>query len=323
MVDENRLFWYNRIKLDIGVMILNILHMRYAVEVAQAGSINKASERLLVAQPNLSRSIKELEADLGITLFDRSSRGMFLTPDGEQFIGYAKKILNQIDEVEQVYKGGKSLKRRFSVSVPRSSYICDAFAHFCNTIEPGSAVISYQETNSGQVIQNVLSSDCKIGVVRYAETYDSYFKTSFAEKGLVSEPIREFRHMLLMRKDSPLAKIQTVNYHDLESCVEIIYADAYVPSLRLPKHEEPTEEHGRHVYVLERASQLELLAQNPEAFAWVSPSPAQLLKRYGLIQRDFPETRQISKDVLIYHKDYRLSNLDKRFIEILKSYSEI
>ena len=76
---------------------MNILHMKYAVEVAKVGSLNKAAETLLIAQPNISRSIKELEADLGITIFDRTSKGMFLTPEGENFIGYAKNILKQIE----------------------------------------------------------------------------------------------------------------------------------------------------------------------------------------------------------------------------------
>ena len=72
---------------------MNVIHMKYAVEVAKAGSINKASETLLVAQPNLSRSIKEFEKELGITIFSRTSKGMTLTPKGEEFIAYAKNIL--------------------------------------------------------------------------------------------------------------------------------------------------------------------------------------------------------------------------------------
>ena len=76
--------------------MMNILHMKYAVEVARLGSLNKAAETLLIAQPNISRSIKELEADLGISIFSRSAKGMVLTPDGEEFIGYAKSILKQI-----------------------------------------------------------------------------------------------------------------------------------------------------------------------------------------------------------------------------------
>ena len=75
---------------------MNILHMKYALEVARAGSINKASENLLVTQPNVSRAIRELENDLGIQIFKRTAKGMDLTVDGEQFIRYANKLSNQI-----------------------------------------------------------------------------------------------------------------------------------------------------------------------------------------------------------------------------------
>ena len=100
---------------------MNILHMKYAVEVANFGSLNKASEELLIAPPNLSRSIKELEADLGIMIFDRSSKGMTLTRRGEEFIHYAKKILEQIEEVEQTFREAEPVKKQFSISVPRAS----------------------------------------------------------------------------------------------------------------------------------------------------------------------------------------------------------
>ena len=96
---------------------MNVIHMKYAVEVAKAGSINKASETLLVAQPNLSRSIKELEADLGITIFLRTSKGMTLTPKGEEFMGYAKNILSQLDELETMYKSELPAKQTFSQTV--------------------------------------------------------------------------------------------------------------------------------------------------------------------------------------------------------------
>ena len=87
--------------------------MKYAVEVAKSGSLNKASEILLIAQPNLSRSIKELEADLGITIFERTTRGMTLTPEGEEFIGFAKGILSQIEQVDKYYKENSVKKQKF------------------------------------------------------------------------------------------------------------------------------------------------------------------------------------------------------------------
>ena len=68
---------------------MNLLHIKYALEVAKSGSLSKASEVLLIAPPNISRSIKDLEADLGITIFDRTTKGMELTPEGEVFLKYA------------------------------------------------------------------------------------------------------------------------------------------------------------------------------------------------------------------------------------------
>ena len=90
---------------------MNLLHMKHALEVAKAGSLSKASEVLLIAAPNISRSIKELETDLGISIFDRTQNGMKLTPEGEEFINFAKGILGQIDEVEKFYKTGAPKKQ--------------------------------------------------------------------------------------------------------------------------------------------------------------------------------------------------------------------
>ena len=100
---------------------MNLLHMKYALEVAKAGSVNKAAEELLIAQPNLSRAIKELEANVGITIFDRSAKGMFLTPDGEIFVRYAKSVLQQVENIENLFKNRDAGRERFSVSVPRVS----------------------------------------------------------------------------------------------------------------------------------------------------------------------------------------------------------
>ena len=97
---------------------MNLLHMKYAVEIAEAKSINRASETLFVGQPTLSRAIKELEQNLGIKIFDRSAKGMFLTPDGEVFIRYAKAILKQVDEVEAAFRRSGTQRQRFRFHAP-------------------------------------------------------------------------------------------------------------------------------------------------------------------------------------------------------------
>ena len=290
--------------------------MKYAVEVARLGSLSRAAESLLTAQPNVSRSIKELEADLGISIFSRSAKGVMLTPEGEEFIGYAKSILKQIDDVELLYKQGAPKKQKFSISVPRACYISDAFAEFSKCIGEDPAEIFYKETNSQRTINNVLNNDYKLGIIRYAENYDKYFKDMLEEKGLAYELVSEFSYVLIMSRDNPLAKKDEITFADLTPYVEIAHADPYVPSMPLSRvvKEELPDDIDRRIFIFERASQFDLLSGNPETFMWISPAPDKMLDRYTLVQKRCVDNKKIYKDVLIYREGYRLTSLDRRFI---------
>ena len=299
---------------------MNLLHMKYAIVIAETNSINKAAELLYVGQPTLSRAVKELESSLGVTIFERSAKGMFLTPDGETFIRYAKTVLRQVDAIEEMFQKGRVSKKRFSVSVPRASYIAEAFAAFSKLVDQNmQAEIFYKETNSMRTLRNVLQENYKLGIVRYAENYDKYYKAMMEEKGLEHELITKFRYVLLMNSSSPLAAKENITFDDLKDKIEIAHADPYVPSLPFAqiKKEELPDNSDRRIFVFERASQFELLSQNPETFMWVSSIPQKLLQRYGLTQRVCDENRRVYKDVLIYRRDYTLGNLDNLFIEQL------
>jgi len=298
---------------------MNILHMKYAVEVAKLGSLNKAAETLLIAQPNISRSIKELEADLGITIFNRSAKGMDLTPEGEEFINYAQNILKQIDEVEMFYKQGSTNKQKFSISVPRACYISDAFAEFSKNIKDSPAEIFYKETNTQTTINNVLNNDYKLGIIRYAGNYDKFFKAMLEEKGLCYEMVAEFSYVLIMSAANPLAEKDEITFDDLSPFIEIAHADPYVPSMPLSKvaKDELPDNIDRRIYIFERASQFDLLSENPETFMWVSPASQKILDRYSLVQKKCIDNKKIYKDVIIYKDGYKLSDLDKHFITAL------
>ncbi len=299
--------------------------MKYAVEVARLGSLNKAAEALLIAQPNISRSIKELEADLGITIFQRTAKGMVLTPDGEEFIDNARDILHRIDKVEQSYRDGSHKKRRFSISVPRACYISAALSEFSKNLGDADVEIYYKETNSKKTVKMLLENEYKLGIIRYSENYDRYYKTMFEEKGLAYELIAEFSYVLIMSRDNPLAEKETITYEDLSSYIEIAHADPYVPSLSMSKvfREELPDNIGQRIFVFERASQFELLSENPKTFMWVSPASQKILDRYNLVQRVCEGNKKVYKDVLIYHKGYKLSKLDKEFIAKLCEAKEV
>ncbi len=302
---------------------MNILHLKYASEIAKTGSLNKAAENLYMGQPNLSRAIKELEANLGITIFDRSARGMTMTPEGERFIGYANKILAQIDEVEAIYKNGPSMLQSFSISVPRAGYISEAFVCFTKAIDHNSpSELVYKETNALRAIKNILESDYNLGIIRYSENYDSHFKQMLAQKGLEGELVAEFTYVLVMSKNHPLAKKDDIHFDDLKSFTEIAHADPYVPSLPLAtvRKEELPDNIDKRIFVFERSSQYELLSENTNTFMWVSSIPQRLLDRYDLIQKKCPDNTRIYKDLLVHRKGYKLSELDNMFItELTKS----
>lgn len=298
---------------------MNLIYLKYAIEVASCGSINKAAEKLYIDQPNLSRSIKDLESSLGVAIFERSARGMKPTQNGELFLEYAKKILGQVEAVENMFKDGGTRKKHFSISVPRASYISEAFVSFSKKLLPEDQFeIFYKETNSMRTIKNVLQSEYKLGIVRYAEHFDKYYKEMFDDKGLRCELITDFEYVLAMSKDSPPAKKEKISLEDISSMIEIAHPDPYVPSLPFAEvKKEELPETSRRIFVFERGSQFELLSNNKNTYMWVSPMPKEKLEQYGLVQIPCEENRKKYKDVMIYHKDYKLSELDKEFISEL------
>lgn len=302
---------------------MNILHLKYAVEVEKTKSINKAAENLFMAQPNLSRAIRELEDYLGILIFKRTSKGMIVTPLGEEFLQYAKRILADIEELENIYVNHGADKQMFSISVPRASYIAEAFTEFAKKIDMTKKVeIFYKETNALRAITNILQSNYQLGIIRYQSKFDNYFKSMLQEKGLKSELITEFNYLLVMSKNHPLASKEEIIYEDLESYIELAHPDSYVPSLSFSdvRKDELPDNITKRIFVYERGSQFDLLERIPNTFMWVSPIPDRLLDKYGLIQKQCVSNTKVYKDILIFKKDYNFTELDNVFIqELLKS----
>lgn len=171
---------------------------------------------------------------------------------------------------------------------------------------------------------DINQEDYRLGILRYSLQHEQYCQTLMSEKGLASELITEFRYIAVMSKDGPLSAMDEITYADLSRYTEIAHGDTYVPFLSMAevkKVELPDSDHCR-ICVFERASQFELLSKNHNTYMWVSAIPQDLLDRYDLVQRVVPENRRIYKDVLVYRQDYRLSPLDKLFIEELSKAKE-
>lgn len=309
---------------------MDLAHLRYAVEIARTRSISQAAENLYMGQPNLSRAIRDLEDELQIQIFRRTSRGVSITQDGEDFLRYARSIVLQADEIENIYKNKKLPKQRFSLCAPRVSYISEAFTRFTQLAaashpEEQPFEFFYKETNSMKAINKVLNGDYDLAIIRYQTIFDKYFREMFGEKKLTAETIADFPYYVTLSACDPLAKKEVLLVQDLVHGIEILHADPYVPSLPTADlmKAESSEAVSRKVYVYERGSQFSLLENVPGAFMWLSRVPDDLLDKYGLVQKSCADHTRRYKDVLIYRKNYKLTELDNMFVlELCRSKRE-
>lgn len=300
----------------------NIQHLKYAVEVEKTGSISKAAKNLFMGQPHLSKSIKELEDSLGITVFNRTPQGVVPTIKGAAFLRYAKSILAQIEEMESLYKQTDDTVHRFDISVPRASYISYAFSEFAKTLESEKEIdLNYRETNSMRAIRNVVDNINNIAVIRYQEIYEKYFMGALEERDLEYLPIWEFSYLVLMSDKHPLAAHGIIKYTDLRKYTEIVHGDITIPALPLSEARqiEKADNRKKKIVVYERGSQLELLSRLSSTYMWVSPMPRDVLDCFSLVQKECSMSKNLFKDILIYRKGYHFTAQDSQFIEVLKN----
>ena len=299
----------------------NLLQLKYAVEVEKTGSISKAAENLYMNQPNLSKSIRELEDDIGIAIFDRTAKGVVPTEKGREFLGYARNILSQIAEMEALYRPTDDKKIRFDLCAPRASYVSQALTEVILSLGPDADYsIDYREAGAMRTIKQVANGVNQLGVIRYQTIYEPNYLSALSERSLVNEPIWSFSCVAILAKKSPIAEQAQVTHRDLSDCTEVLYGDGSIPALPVNQARELAQaiEAKNTITVYERASQLELISRLGSAYAISSPAPQEVLARFDLVQRkvDFPGN--VYRDVLIYRAGYHLSRLDRLLVEKLR-----
>lgn len=304
---------------------MDIRHLKYAIEIERCRSISKAAEKLFVSQPFLSKAIRELESDVGIDIFNRTSRGVVPTKKGEDFLRRAREIVESVEELEQGFRGGRGESLSFEISVPIACYISCAFVEFVKALEGGGEMkVDYRETNTMSTINHVAERDCNIGIIRYQTNFEDYYLRYLESKDLAARTIWKYSYHLVMSRDNPLAAREQLTAADLEGFIEISHGDPTVPALSAGMLTELRRRVSsrREIVVYERQSQFELLCAMPDTYMWASPTPQSVFDTYPLVQRDcdFPDNEY--KDVLIYRKGYRLTREDRLFTDKLEEMVE-
>ncbi len=302
---------------------MNLLHLRYVLEVQKTSSITKAAKNLFMGQPNLSKAIKELEKEIGITIFKRTAKGVEPTRQGAEFLSYASTIISQVDELESLYKPRSNQSIQLNISAPRASYLSTAVTDFINSLDRERELeIRFKETGTMTILNDVATGDADIGVIRYPSIYEDYFLGLLEERKLAYEPLHIFRMGLLMSKEHPLAEYKEVPYHELSAYTQLVHGDFQEPPMSAShiKKGAETNKASRKIYVYDRGSQMDLLRRVKDTYMWVSVIPQNNLKRDGLVYRACVPAGMENKDVVIYLKRKPLKKYSRQLLAFLKEY---
>lgn len=295
---------------------MNTLHFTYAVEVERCGSITQAAENLYMAQPNLSKAIKELEDTMGFAIFSRTSRGVVPTARGREFLVYARSILAQLHAMESLSGRHDDDMQRFRVAIPRSGYIAECFSRWVDTLDKGRLMdICVDECSAMRAVNSVSDGQFNLGVISYPVQQETYFLDYMHEKGLKSQPLWEYDALLLFSARHPLSQRREISAEDLAPYTLLTYGDNAVPYLPLERQEEIN---CSRIQVFSRLTRLELLSRVQDAYMWSSPETGEALKRFALSQSPCGAAPRL-RDAIIYPAAYRFTTLDQRFIDVLQS----
>ena len=292
---------------------MNTTYLNYALEIERVGSISQAAQNLYMAQPNLSKAIRELEKELGFPIFKRTAKGVRPTEAGTEFLYHARQIMEQVSAVERISQRIGTDKLKYKISIPRGSYIVDGFTSFLSELELEKGMeVTINETNALGTISNVADRGYNLGIIRYQMLDETHYLTMLKNNHLTYETIWEFEYVLVMSKNHPLANKETITPGDLSEYTKITHGDIELPHVRRINHE--AEMTPRNViYVYERGSQFDLLTNVPTTYMWVSPIPQKLLDKLQLVQRICRAEDNLYKDVMIFREDYHITEHDRLF----------
>ncbi len=195
---------------------MTLQQMKYAITIADSGSMNEAAHRLFITQPSLSSTIRELEKELGLTLFLRSNRGISITRDGEEFLGYARQIIAQYGMLEERFIDKASRRTRFSVSTQHYSFAVKAFIETAKEYGMEKYEFAIHETKTHTVMNHVRNMKSELGVLYLNDFNREALMKIFREYGLEFYPLFDCSVCVYMWKKHPLAKKRSISIEQLQ-----------------------------------------------------------------------------------------------------------
>ena len=233
---------------------MTLQQLRYVIEIASRGSMGAAAQALFISQPSLSEAVRELEGELGITLFRRTNRGTTLTMEGMEFLGYARQVVEQADLLEQRYKGMLAPRREFAVSTQHYAFSVNAFVRLIRTYDCPEYEFTLRETRTHDIIEDVRGLRSELGVLYLSGYNEDVLRRFFREASVSFTPLFRTRTCVFVGRDHPLATRASVTLDDLEPYPCLSYEQGTHNSFYFSEEILSTLYHGRAIHVSDRAT---------------------------------------------------------------------
>lgn len=298
---------------------MTLQQLKYALTIADCGSMNEAAKQLFISQPSLSETMKELETEIGLDIFLRSNRGIVITPEGEEFLGYARQVTEQFGLLQSKYID-KKVKEKFSVSTQHYTFAVKAFVETVKQIGMEQYEFAVHETTTISVIENVKNFKSEIGVLYENDFNEKVLNKMFKENGLEFVELFSCDTFVYLWSEHPLAKQDVITMEELDEYPCLSFDQGKNNSLYLAEEMKSTYEYRRLIKANDRATLLNLMI-GLNAYTLCSGIICEDLNGNDYKAVPLKETEKM-RIGYIKRKGAKVSHIGELYIEELKKYKE-
>lgn len=297
---------------------MTLTQLKYVVTIADTKSMNKAANELFVSQPALSGAIKDLEEELHIELFNRSNRGITITTEGEEFLSYARQMVELGAMIDERYIENNVSKKKFSVSMQHYSFAVEAFMKLAREYSMNHYELAVHETKTYEVIENVRNNRSEIGVIYINDFNEKAITKILSENGLEFIPLFDCNISVYMSSEHPLANKKKISFEELMDYPCLSFEQGDKNSFYFAEEVLSTLDYKQIIKADDRATFLNLMT-GMNAFTLCSGIICEELNGdgYTSVPLDSDEIMTIG---YIKRKKMPLSRLGREYIDILKQY---
>ena len=297
---------------------MTLQQLKYIVTVADKGTISSAAKALFISQPSLTNAIKELEEEIQINIFNRTNKGIIVSNEGNEFLAYARQVLEQFNLLEEKYLNIKKQSPRFSVSTQHYSFAVNAFVDVIREFGGDNYDFTLRETQTFEIIEDVTRLKSEIGILYTCAKNEEVLLKIIKQNGLVFEKLFIAKPHVFISSKHPLAQKSTITLEDLEEYPYLSFEQGDYNSFYFSEEILSTLDRNKNIKVSDRAT-LFNLAIGLNGYTVSSGVISKELNGENIIARPLMVDEYMCIGTIV-HKNMVLSRYGKAYMEALKNH---